>query len=233
MTITDIYNEIYTLTDSDSVSYPTASILRRINAALEEIVGKIIGLDGTWQFDDSNFTDFPIGVTDLVNSQNDYAFDVAMLSIERVEILNKDGIWRLLSPIDKSHIDGAISEYRKTDGIPEEYDKQGASILLYPAPDNGVSVTLTAGLKVYFQRTASIFTAAQVTTGTKVPGFASPFHILLCYKAALPFCLSYKKDRVVLYEKKIMDLDKDLIKFYSLSEKDTRKIISNKSISFR
>jgi len=233
MTITDINLETRALCDADSTSYPDAILLRRINAASEEIVGKIIGLDGTWQFDDSNFTDFPIGITDLVNSQSDYDFDVAMLSVERVEVLDKDGIWHLLSLIDKSQIDGAMVEYRKIDGLPDEYDKQGSSIFLYPSPDNGVKVTLTAGLKVYFQRTASIFTAAQVTTGTKVPGFASPFHIILCYMAALPYCMSFKKDRVALYEKKIMDLEKDLIKFYSLREKDKRKIMTNKPISSR
>jgi hypothetical protein len=108
----------------------------------------------------------------------------------------------------------------------------GESILLYPKPASGV-VTLTLGLRVYFQRTASIFTSAEVTTGTKVPGFVSPFHVLLCYKAALPFAISYKKDRVPLFLNEINRLEKDLETFYSKREKDVRKIFKIGSIKFR
>ena len=233
MTITDINLETRALCDADTTSYPAATLLRRVNQAYEELVGKIIGLDGTWQFDDSNFTDLPIGVTTLVNGQNDYSFDSSMLEIERVEVKDKDGTWHLLSPVDKSQIGEAIEEYYKVDGLPLVYDKQGASLFLYPAPDNGVSVTLASGLRVYFQRTASIFTSAEVSTGTKQPGFASPYHMLICYKAALPYCLSYKKDRVPLLEKKIMDLEKDMLRFYARREKDVATIIRPSGIAFR
>ena len=116
--------------------------------------------------------------------------------------------------------------------MPIYYDKQGSSILLYPAPDNGASVTLAAGLKVYFQRTASIFTSAEVTTGTKVPGFASPYHMILAYMAALPYAISYKKDRVPVILNEIRRLEEDLTDHYSRREKDRRKVITTRGISF-
>jgi hypothetical protein len=156
MNIADINLETRALCDADSTSYPAATLLRRVNQAYEEIVGKIIGLDGTWQFDDSNFSDLPIGVTTLVSGQNDYSFDSSMLEIERVEVKDNNGLWHLLDPLDKSQIDEAMEEFHKVDGLPMYYDKQGASLFLYPAPDNGVNVTLASGLRVYFQRTASI-----------------------------------------------------------------------------
>lgn len=233
MNIADINLEVRALCDADSTSYPAATLLRRVNQAYEEIIGKIIGLDGTWQFDDSNFSDLPIGVTTLVNAQNDYSFDSSMLEIERVEVKDNNGLWHLLKPIDKTQIGEAMEEFYKVDGMPIYYDKQGASLFLYPAPDNGVNVTLASGLRVYFQRTASIFTSAEVTTGTKIPGFASPYHMIICYKAALPYCMSYKKDRVALYEKKAMDLEKDMLRFYSRREKDVPTIIRPSGISFR
>ena len=197
------------------------------------MIGLIVGFDGLWQFDDSNYTSFPIGTTTLVNSQNDYAFDGAMLEIERVEVLGINGLWYELSPIDKSQISGAIDEFEKVDGLPKYYDKQGASILLYPAPDNGASVTLASGLKIYFQRTASVFTSAEVTTGTKQPGFASPYHIILSYMAALPYCQSYKKDRVPLYMAEVQRLQKLIEEHYSRREKDRRKSLSMNNPSFR
>jgi hypothetical protein len=223
MNIADINSETRLLCDADSTAYTAADLLRRVNIAYEEEVGAIIGMDGTWQFDDSNFTDLPIGRTNLVADQQDYTFDSTHLEIERIEILNKEGNSILLNPIDKSQINIALPEYQKTSGQPIEYDKQGDSIFLYPAPDNGVNVTLTNGLKIYFQRTASIFTTAEVTAGTKTPGFAAPYHHILAYKAALSYCMQYKQDRVVMIRDKIAGLENGLRDHYRRREKDVHK----------
>jgi hypothetical protein len=40
--------------------------------------------------------------------------------------------------------------------------------------------------------------------------------------------MTYKKDRVPLYEKKVMDLKEELIELYSQREKDIRKQITFK-----
>ncbi|MAH46244.1 hypothetical protein CMI37_10465 [Candidatus Pacearchaeota archaeon] len=233
MTIADIEAEARLLCDADTTSYAAADLLRRENAAYEEVVGMIIGMDGTWQFDDSNFTDLPIGRTDLVADQQDYTFDSTHLEIERVEILDKDGNSILVNPMDKSQINIALPEYQKTSGQPIEYDKQGDSIFLYPAPDNGVNVTLTNGLKIYFQRTASVFTSAEVTTGTKTPGFAAPYHHILAYKAALPYCMTYKQDRVLMIRDKIKELEEGLRDHYRRREKDVRKQLVMAGINAR
>ena len=232
MTCEDILTEIRNLTDTDSTSYTNANILIRLNNAYEEIVGKIIGLSGTWQFDDSNYTSLPIGTQALVASQQDYSFDQDFLSIERVEVKDSAGKYQLLTPIDQSRISEALTEYKNVAGMPDEYDKIGESIFLYPAPATG-SVTLAAGLKVYFQRTAQVFTSAELTTGTKVPGFASPYHSILAYKVALPYCMTYKKDRVALYLNEINRLESELLDHYAKREKDVRTRLTMGGISFR
>lgn len=231
-TIANINMVTRDLCDADATSYPDAILLLHTNAAYEETVGDILGFDGLWQFDDSRFTDFPIGTTTLVNAQGDYAFDVSHLEIERVEVKDQSGIWHELNPIDISQIEGAIGEYQKNPGLPYEYDKQGSSLLLYPAPATG-SVTLIGGLKVYFQRTAAVFTSAEVTTGTAVPGFVSTCHYILSYKAAVPYCMKYKKDRLPGLFLKIEDFNKRLKTFYSRREKDRRKVLSMGDICFR
>ena len=218
-TITDINLEARALCDADSNSYQDPILLRRVNMAYEEIVGKLIQTDGRWQFDDSNYTDLPIGTTDLVAGQQDYSFDVRFLNVIAVEVKDANGEWHKLTPIDKETHEGSISQYQTTNGMPTEYDKQGESILLYPAPASG-SVTLTAGLKVHYQRTASIFTSAEVTTGTKTPGFASPWHMVLAYKAALPYAMTYKKDRVAMLQGEILRMETELFAFYSRRTKD-------------
>lgn len=219
-TIADINLEARALCDADSTSYPDAVLLRRVNQKYEEIVGKLIQTDGRWEFDDSNYTDLPIGITTMVADQQDYSFDVRFLNVLKVEVKNASGVWVEIDQIDKSTTRD-ISNYQTTSGMPTEYDKLGESIVLYPAP-SASATTLTAGLKVHYQRTASIFTSAEVTTGTKTPGFASPWHMILAYAAAIPYCMSYKKDRVALYEKKVMEMERDLLSFESRRNKDER-----------
>jgi hypothetical protein len=42
----------------------------------------------------------------------------------------------------------------------------------------------------------------------------------------------YKKDRVNMYEKRVMDLKKELIELYSQREKDVRKIMTFRQRAF-
>lgn len=201
------------IVDATSTTLPAAADtdigIIRINQAYEEVVGDLIARDYNWKFDDSNYTDLPIGTTTLVNGQQDYTFDATLLSIERVEVLNASGDYQKLDYLNEEDIDVALSEYKETDGIPKQYAIRGNSIFLYPAPATG-SVTMAKGLKIYYQRKASIYTTAQVTTGSKEPGFPNPYHILLAYKAALPYAESYKRERIPLIMTEIQRLETKL-----------------------
>src|SRR3990167_7873421 len=165
MTISDIVTEIDTLCDSNSTSYTAANKLRRINSAYEEVVGKLIAKNGNWQFDDTNFSTFPIAYTTLVDDQEDYTLNTAHLIIQRVQVKYSDGIWHLLDPFDRLNLNIPMEEFLKDKGLPLYYDIDGGSIILKPAPDS-TKITLTDGMRIYFQRTADLFTTAQVTTGT-------------------------------------------------------------------
>lgn len=227
-----ICQEIDSLCDSTSTSFPVADKTRRVNSALEEIVGELINSDGTAQFDDSNYTDFPIGTYTMVEGQAKYSFNDKFLQLINVQVKNANGDFQIVRPIDQAELDTNIplEEMYETSGMPLFYDKlSDDTIKLYPAPTS-TQVTLTSGLKLYFKRTGSLFTASDTT---KEPGFASPFHILLAYMAAIPYCATYKKDRVALYEKKVAELKKALIKHYSHVEKDKRKRATTKPIIFR
>ena len=219
-----------------------------MNNALEKVIGWIITADGTWQFDDTNFTDHPRGTGTLVEGQEDYSFASEYLDIEAVEILNtgSPAMYIRIKPLDHAMLGGmSPEEYfgltsagNPQTGWPQYYDKNGDTIRLYPAPTSTL-VTLTSGIRVWFKRTASLFT---VTTGTgadtKVPGFASPFHVILAYMGALPYCALYKKDRVAWLMNEIGDTEppsgmkRTIIRFYGLREADTRKVMTMKPIAF-
>lgn len=231
MTILDLNQEIRDLCDADSTSLTNATLLRRVNTSMETCVGKIINSDGNWQFDDSNFSDLPVGTGTLVSGQSSYSFSSEYLDILEVMILTTGGIYQRITPFDPSEMDMSWDEWTNSatgtipNGFPQYYDKVGDSIRLDKSP-TATYATLTNGLKVRFKRTADLFTSAQVTTGTKVPGIASPYHQLIAYMAAIPYCISYKKDRVALYEKKVDEMTKDMIDFYTRRAKDERPVMT-------
>ena len=232
MQISDLNAEIRSLCDATATSYSAADLLRRVNSSLETCIGKIINTDGSWQFDDSNYTDLPIGVQTLVAGKSAYTFNDKFLQILEVQIKDVNGDWIIINPIDQIEISSNIplDEAYENDGLPVYYDKISTdTIKLYPAP-SATDCTLASGLKIKFKRTADLFTSAQVTTGTKEPGIASPFHILIAYMAAIPYCMSYKKDRVNLYQRQVEILTKDMLSHYALREKDVKNIMTTAPI---
>lgn len=189
MTITNLVNKIFFLTTTNSSSFPAADMLIEINNAYERVASLIVAADGRWEWDDTNQSDLPIGTTTLVDGQQDYTFATDHQAIDRVEVLDANGNYQLLTPIDQKDVGVALDEYKETNGLPTEYDKRGSSIFLYPPPASG-SVTLAKGLKVYYQRGPDLYTSAQVSTGTKVPGFNSLYHDLIAYWTAYNFSLA-------------------------------------------
>lgn len=234
----DIVSEINALCDSNSTSYPIADKVRRVNAALENLIGKLLGSDGTWQWDDTNYTTVPRGTGNLVEGQESYSFASEYLQIEHVDVLidSSPDMWRRLKPLDREELGnltteeyfGLTSAGNPRTGTPEYFDIDGDSIRIFPAPTS-TAVTLTAGLRISFRRTADLLTT---TDTTQEPGLPSPYHITLAYMAAIPYCMVYKKDRVALYQLKVNEDIKDMLKFFGKREKSKRKIMTMKEISY-
>jgi hypothetical protein len=211
-----------------------ATFTRYINEALNRVVNLIMTSDGRWQFDDTNDTDFPIATTNLVTTagseQQDYSFDVTMLRILRVEVLDSTGAWRKLKPLDETDVyDQSLTDLLKTPGLPLYYDPQGASVFLYPKP-LATSVTSTAGLKVWFQRPPSYFTT---TDTTKVPGFNSMYHRLVATIASRDYAL-FKQLSVAKALSDLVQVGEDsLVENYTLRNKDEHIKLSVKRHDWR
>lgn len=232
-----IVHEVWDLCDADINSYPLNGVIRRANAGLELLIGKIIGADGTWEWDDTNHTTLPRGTGNLVEGQEVYSFASEYLTIRSVEVLdtNSPAVFRKLKPIQDLNLDISPEEYWGLEsdgspkkGFPEYYDKVGDTIKLYPAPTSTYT-TLTSGIRVWFQRTADLFTTADTT---QEPGIPSPYHILLAYYAAIPYCATYKKDRVAWLNLQWENGIKDLISFMSKRSKDERPRLTVKREQF-
>jgi len=194
---------------------------RCVNRWYNRVVSLILQADNRWEWDDTNQTDLPIATTTLVASQQDYQISgVTFLRINRVEVLNNAGDYQQINPISQQDLRGtALSEYKETAGMPQEYDLIGDSFFLYPKPASA-SVTLTAGLKVYFQRNVVAFTT---TDTTAVPGFAEPFHRILSFGAAMDYAIANNlTSKISIFQNEINKLEAGLIEFYSNRHRDSK-----------
>lgn len=154
------------MTDGDISGDTTLleTFTRMINSWYRRVNSWIWEVTGTWEYDDSNYTDLPIATTTIVNNQQDYEIPSTAQKIDRVEVLDIGGNYQLITPIDKSQIKtSAMSEFQETAGMPRYYDLVGRSLLLYPKPDT-TKVTDTKGLKIYFSRDIEEF--GLLRTGT-------------------------------------------------------------------
>lgn len=190
-----------------------------INRALDKVSSQILGSDGRWQYDDTNYSDLPIGTTDLVNNVQQYQLSTSHLHILRVEILGIDGKYVKMEALDQSDIQNqAMTEFMNTKSIPQYYDLLGDSIFLYPKPQTG-AVTMTAGMKIYFQREPSYFVS---TDTTKTPGLNQLFHRLVSRLACLDYAISRQLPQKKDLEKEVAILQDEMELFYTKRMKDER-----------
>jgi hypothetical protein len=221
-----LVQDIDDLCHTDSTSYTLARKARNINAWYRKAVSWIRSIHGKWEYDDSNATTLPIYTITVVDEQQDYELPSTAQTVERVEVMDKDGDYQVVSPIDKNEIGEAMSEFEGTAGLPEYYDLIGRSVLLYPKPSTDY-VTASAGLKVYVARDVTSFNSTATETE---PGFASNFHRILSLGASFDFEEDPAKKNYLLTQ--INELKNELVDFYSRRDTESKTIIEPHRIDY-
>jgi len=216
-----IVEDIDFLLGTNSTSYPIADKTRNINRRFDEAVSLIMQADERWQWDDINQSDSPILTQALVNNQQNYTVSgFTYLKIIRVEVLDINGKYYLLEPIDVHEVQNqSMTEFQGTAGRPLYYDKMGDELWLYPKPSSAHVIT-TDGLKVYYQRGPSYFTTADTT---KQPGFAPLFHRILSLGAALDYAMAKgMNSKISTLMPQLTKLQADLVTFYAGRVRDQK-----------
>lgn len=157
------------------------------NSAFDDFLAIAIRSNGTWQYDDSNHTDYPIITTDLVSGQRDYPFTTdetnnLILDIFRVFVKNTNGVYCEVYPVDAQSTQyvPTLTNGLDTEGTPCRYDKTANGFFLDPVP----SYDSTDGLKVYINREPSYFTYEDTM---KMPGAPGILHKYFFLKPALEY----------------------------------------------
>jgi hypothetical protein len=181
-----------------------------LNVAYKKVAMYALLASRQWQWDDSNYSDFPRGVGNLVNGQRDYQMPVAFTSADA------STLWRLLgvSVLDTSgnevklqHTDVDEATLRRTyttAGTPIYYHAIGNNIKMYPAPATG-NVTLTNGLIVYFERTPDT-----LSDNTDVPGLPDVFHRMISLEACMDYAGSRGLPNAAYMQNKLVELKAQL-----------------------
>lgn len=205
-----------------------------INLAWDDFLALAFEASGTWQFDDSGHTDYPIITTNLVDGQRDYSFTTdgssnLILDIYKAAILRSATATEYdeIYPIDaQSEPNNNFVRNNTTEGIPHCYDKTANGIFLDAIP----SYNATNGLKIYINREASYFSTSDTTKKPGVPGiFHEYFAINPAYKYACRKLLPVKDD---LFRRKVQ-MEFDIKAYFSRRERDVRKVLSMAPIRFR
>jgi hypothetical protein len=203
-------------------SYTLADKTADINLALDYVLGVIFKADGTWQFDDSNHSDYPIITTNLIAGQRDYSFTTdetgnLILDIYKVLVMQPDGSYKEIKPVDaqSQDVQGFYNGLNQQ-GIPTQYDKTANGIFLDSIP----SYSKDNGVKIYINRETTYFTTSDTT---KKAGFAGIFHEFLALRPSYQYATRNSLPNYKVFEAQMLKMEDDIKKYYSKREKDVRK----------
>jgi hypothetical protein len=203
------------------------------NNALDEYTRLAISASGRWKFDDSNHSDFPEIITDLVGDQRAYTFvndeqGNVILDIYRVYVKNDQGNYVLITPIDPDTETVDVTNYdgQNTTGFSYEYDKTANAILLNRVPPTNV----TDGLKVSINREASYFTYQDTT---RKPGIYGLHHKYLYLKPALDYARRNTQTTFPRIEMEVLRIEREIKDGINRRAKDERRRLTVRQESTR
>lgn len=160
-----------------------------VNLAWDDYLTIALPASGTWQFDDSNQTDYPIIRTNIVQGQQDYSFltdasNNLILDIFRARILPSATAVNYvdLDPVDDPS-DHTYNWESTTQAIPSAYDKLANAIRFNCPP----SYAAPNGLELHVNREPSYFSPADTA---KKPGCPGIHHAYFAIKAAYRYASS-------------------------------------------
>ena len=229
---TGILQQVRKLMRVDANQWPTVNVVNSVNNWHDKVVGYAIGADKRFQWDDTNHTKLPEGTTDLTANVSDYSFLTdeqgnAIVTLTGVSRLISGSNYEPLHLVDRNDPGYYPENFGFVSGTPTEYDKIADNIIRL---DTRPPATVTAGLKFFFQRVGSYFTASDTT---KSPGVSPLLHrgyiIAAAYDGALTLGLPNLQPLSVELQKE----EQKMIQYFADRNNDDCKRMTMRPISFR
>ena len=221
MTILEINNRITFYTSLDTAIYLPADRLVAINNAYDKLHSIILDSQDEWDFDDSNYTDLPIATTTLTANTNTLALPPTIYRLNKTEINYGSGYVKAL-PLDLNETGLSEAEVlERANANTPYYRVFGNVIKFYPTP------TTDATVQLYFDREIEKFTSAEVTTGTKVPGFDALFHDYIVLQASIDGAVKYNLNNLNVLETKAQEMEQRIRKYYGKKTTDRKLKLTN------
>lgn len=229
---TGIVQQVRKMMRVDSSQWPTVNIVNSVNNWLDKVAGYAIGADKRFQWDDTNHTKLPEGTTTMTSGQSDYSF---LTDEQGNSIITLTGVSRLISGsnyeplvlIDRNDVDYDPQNFGIVSGTPTAYDKIADNIIRL---DTSPSSTVAAGLKFFFQRTPSYFTASDTT---KSPGVSPLLHRGFVIAAAYDGALTLGLPNLQPLSVEIQKEETKMIQYFADRNNDDDKKLTMRPISFR
>lgn len=244
MNITEINTKLTTASGADTNTYTAAERLIDVNNAYLKVWTMITDCADEQDPDDTNHADFPMLTTPMVASQRNYTIPAAerVVNVKKVSVTYDGTDWYEALPLDSGEIDvptapsGTAME-TTIDGLYSKsaprYDYHYNAIAIYPRA-SADDVTNGAQILIEWTRDPDLFTSAQVTTGTKEPGFDQAFHPLLYLIPALNWCVDkVKTERIPGLRDQVADLEARLRRQYGKKERSRRGRVSAEIVSYK
>ena len=163
-----------------------------INEAYYDVIREIMLSHDSFDWDDSNYSTYPIGTAPLVASQRDYPLPTSLnfLTIKRLDVTYDGSTWYRATPIDSATIQQGLGNDTTVDGYfsksEPRYDATATGFWLYPMA-TASEVSAGASFRIEFTREADEFTSADTT---QEPGIDRPFHDLIAIGASLKYAIA-------------------------------------------
>lgn len=217
----DHVSEIRKLSKSNTTTYPINDLTRRFNFALHRYFHLAFESDGRWKFDDANQTDVALETLNIVAGTNKY--DMSTLTSElfqlfRIEFLDANSLPILGTPESLKELEDPFTTIYTTAsdqrGTPDTYLKWGDFLYIRKCPN----YSLSAGIKFFFNRKASLMVA---TDTTKVPGIPIMHEEYVDRVAAHPYIVAnLSANQIVANQNEIDKWEVRIKKHYATRDED-------------
>lgn len=223
MTISDINNYVSFRANTNTTEYSTANRLINTNRWYHKVADMIVDSSDDITWDDFNQSGEAIITKTLVANQKyvQLAATDEILRVQRVEVSYDGTNWYKAEPINQGEIASTINLAADINNVfattKPYYELRGLFLYLYPVPTaNG-----TNQLKIWVKREADEFTSAQVSTGTREPGFDEPWHVMIALGMAYDWFVAKKLfNDATLLQNELTDYENRLRRAYGKKDED-------------